>query len=222
MKKEYCRGQFITLEGGEGAGKTTQLAPIQAYLQAQGITAVMTREPGGTMLGDHIRQLLLKPASPAMPAMAPDTELLLMFAARAEHIAQVIRPALARGDWVISDRFIDSSYAYQCGGRGIAESRMAALETWVLQGFTPDLTLWFDIEPALGQQRVRERGTALDRFEAEQQAFFQRVHEHYQRRAQQYPARIYRVDAQQSVSAVTAQVLAAIQRQITRATGVEN
>ena len=133
-------GKFISLEGVDGAGKSTHLEHVAQYLRNKGRQVVLTREPGGTDLGERLRDLLLNRG-----AMHPDTEALLMFAARREHVEQVIRPALARGDWVISDRFTDASYAYQCGGRGIAEQRLKQLEDWVLQGFKPDLTLVFDV-----------------------------------------------------------------------------
>lgn len=201
-------GKLITLEGGEGAGKTTQQTAIQAYLQAKGIAVVLTREPGGTHLGEAIRGLVL---GSEFVGMATDAELLLMFAARAEHLAKVIRPALAQGQWVVCDRFIDATYAYQGGGRGVAVERIALLEQWSLQGLVPDLTLWLDLAPEMGLARANKRG-ALDRFETEQQSFFQRVRAQYQQRAQQAPHRIQPIDAAQSIESVTRQIQAVLDR----------
>ena len=201
-------GKLITLEGGEGAGKTTQQTAIQAYLQAKGIAVVLTREPGGTHLGEAIRGLVL---GSEFVGMATDAELLLMFAARAEHLAKVIRPALAQGQWVVCDRFIDATYAYQGGGRGVAVERIALLEQWSLQGLVPDLTLWLDLAPEMGLARANKRG-ALDRFETEQQSFFQRVRAQYQQRAQQVPHRIQPIDAAQPIESVTRQIQAALDR----------
>ncbi len=189
-------GKFISLEGVDGAGKSTHLEYVAEFLRNRGKQLVLTREPGGTELGERLRELLLHRG-----AMHPDTEALLMFAARKEHLEQVIRPALARGDWVISDRFTDASYAYQCGGRGIAEQRLKQLEDWVLQGFKPALTLIFDVPPdvaALRRGQVRE----ADRFEQEARDFFQRVRNAYLARARQEPERIKVIDADRAIAAI--------------------
>lgn len=188
-------GKFITLEGVDGAGKSTHLAFVADWLRAQGRQVIVTREPGGTPLGETLRELLLH------QAMDPDTELLLMFAARQQHLAELIRPALARGAWVVSDRFTDASYAYQCGGRGIAVERVAALETWVQRGFTPDLTLLFDVPPEVAEARRSAVRTA-DRFEREADSFFARVRNAYLERARTEPVRVRVLDARQSIAAL--------------------
>lgn len=176
-------GRFITLEGIDGAGKSTHLAWIESHLRGLGIPVVVTREPGGTVLGERLRELLLN------HPMHPETEALLMFAARREHLEQVIQPALARGDWVISDRFTDASFAYQCGGRGVPEAKLEILEQWVHGGFQPDLTLLFDVSVEVARSRL-PRGAGLDRFEQEQDLFFSAVRSAYLRRAERYPERI--------------------------------
>lgn len=186
---------FISLEGIDGAGKTTHLQWIADFLRAQGANVLVTREPGGTPLGESLRALLLS------EPMHIDTEALLMFAARREHIAQVIAPALARGDWVLSDRFTDASFAYQCGGRGIAEVRLQILEEWVQQGLQPDLTILFDVDVAIAHQRVRTHSDP-DRFEQEQLDFFERVRAMYLHRAAQYPARIRVVRTDRTIEAI--------------------
>lgn len=186
---------FISLEGIDGAGKTTHLEWMADHLRERGVAVTVTREPGGTPLGEALRSLLLK------EAMQIDTEALLMFAARSEHIAQVIRPALDRGDWVLSDRFTDASFAYQAGGRGIPEARLQTLETWVQQGLQPDMTILFDVEVAVAQQRVRSH-SVLDRFELEQAGFFERVRAMYLRRVQLYPERFRVVRTDQSLFAI--------------------
>ncbi|MDP2026494.1 dTMP kinase [Sulfuriferula sp.] len=173
---------FITLEGIDGAGKSTHLAWLAEQLRARGDEVVVTREPGGTPLGEALRGLLLS------EPMHIETEALLMFAARREHLDRVILPALARGAYVISDRFTDASFAYQCGGRGIDEDKLRVLEDWVQDGLQPDLTLLFDVEVAIASQRLAGNGN-LDRFEQEKKDFFERVRAQYLRRAQQYPAR---------------------------------
>lgn len=188
-------GKFITLEGVDGAGKSTHLAFVADWLRAQGRQVIVTREPGGTPLGETLRELLLH------QAMDPDTELLLMFAARQQHLAELIRPALARGAWVVSDRFTDASYAYQCGGRGIAVERVAALETWVQRGFTPDLTLLFDVPPEVAEARRSAVRTA-DRFEREADSFFARVRNAYLERARTEPVRVRVLDARQNIAAL--------------------
>ncbi|MDY6941843.1 MAG: dTMP kinase [Pseudomonadota bacterium] len=173
------RGFFVTLEGGEGTGKSTNLPFVCEYLQRHGIEVEQTREPGGTRIGERIRELLLH--GDDMPS---DTELLLMFAARSAHIQQRIRPALESGKWVICDRFTDASYAYQGGGRGIPEARIAALEDWVQGALRPDAVLIFDAPLEIAMARAVQRGHA-DRFEREQTVFFERVRETYLRRAEQ-------------------------------------
>ena len=193
------RGRFITLEGSEGAGKTTQMQFLRDQLQAAGHRVVCTREPGGSALGETLRGLLLG------QAMAVDTELLLMFAARAEHLAQVIRPALNHGQWVLCDRFTDATYAYQGGGRGIDWQRIAQLEQWVQGELRPDLTILFDLPVEIGLARAGKRGAA-DRFEQETVDFFQRVRSAYLQQAKAYPQRFRCIDATQSLAQVQAQL----------------
>lgn len=185
------RGRFITLEGSEGSGKSTNLAWVHHYLQEAGIPVTLSREPGGTPLGEQIRELLLDARQTAMHS---DTELLLMFAARAQHLHQLILPALERGEWVLCDRFTDASYAYQGYGRGIPLARIAQLEDWVQDKLRPDLTLFLDLPVALGLQRAGERGEA-DRFEREQLDFFERVRQGYLAQAAKEPARYRIIDA---------------------------
>lgn len=192
------KGKFITLEGGEGVGKTTNLSFIREYLIAQGISVVVTREPGGTVLAEKLRTLLLENQN---EVISEKTEILLMFAARAQHITNVINPALERGDWVLCDRFTDATYAYQGGGRGIDTQVIAWLEQFVQAGLQPDLTLLFDAPIELGMQRAKKRGS-LDRFENEKLAFFNQVREAYLQRAQQYSGRIKMIDATQSLENV--------------------
>jgi dTMP kinase len=177
-------GKFITLEGIDGAGKSTHLAWLTERICARGVEVVTTREPGGTPLGETLRELLLN------EKMHPDCEALLMFAARAEHMQQVIRPALTRGAWVISDRFTDATFAYQCGGRGIAEERIVILEKWVQQGLQPDLTLLFDAPLGIARERLDRNTANPDRFEREREDFFRRVRTVYLKRAETYPQRI--------------------------------
>ncbi len=196
-------GKFITIEGIEGAGKSTQIAFIQRYLSEKGHSVSVTREPGGTELGEQIRELLLTPRS---QGMAIDTELLLMFAARAEHIAQIIKPALERGEWVLSDRFTDATFAYQGGGRGISQQRISAIADWTLKGLQPDLTLLFDLPVEVGQQRVLSRNAEIDRFEQEKVDFFQRIRACYLERAQQQPNRIKIIDSNNSISTIQTQL----------------
>lgn len=191
-------GKFITLEGIDGAGKSTHLAWLENFLRSKGINAVTTREPGGTSLGEQLRALLLDHRQ----RMHAETEVLLMFAARREHLDKVILPSLERGDWVISDRFTDASFAYQGGGRGIAPDKLDVLEQWVQGGFQPDLTLYFDVPIELARQRVQSIKTA-DRFEKEQNEFFHRVRTAYLQRVHQFPGRIRLIDAGQPLSDVT-------------------
>jgi dTMP kinase len=191
-------GLFITLEGPEGAGKSTNREYLAARLRAQGIDVVLTREPGGTPLAERIRDLLLAPSD---ESMAADTELLLVFAARAQHLAQVIRPALARGAIVLCDRFTDATYAYQGGGRGLSHERIAVLEDFVQGQLRPDLTLVFDLPVEIGLARASARGQ-LDRFEQEGRAFFEAVRSTYLDRAKAAPDRYRLVDAALSLSEV--------------------
>ena len=193
-------GRFITVEGTEGAGKTSNIAFLQARLEAAGKTVVLTREPGGTPLGEAIRDLLLTRRG---DGMAVDTELLLMFAARAEHIAQLIRPALARGEWVLCDRFTDATYAYQGGGRRIDIDRIAALEHWVQGNLRPDLTIVLDVPVEVGLARAGRR-SAPDRFEREQLAFHEAVRAAYRTIAAREPGRVQVVDAEQPLPRVQA------------------
>ena len=184
MKPEVKPGKFITLEGIDGAGKSTHLGWLAASIRARDVEIVTTREPGGTPLGEQLRELLLH------QKMHSDSETLLMFAARAEHIQTVIRPALERGTWVISDRFTDASYAYQCGGRGVADARIVALESWVQQGLTPDLTLLFDAPLGVARERLARNTPNPDKFEREREDFFARVRAKYLARAAEHPGRI--------------------------------
>ncbi|MEQ1661374.1 MAG: dTMP kinase [Thiobacillus sp.] len=192
-------GKFITLDGVDGAGKSTHLSFVVEQLRQLGREVIVTREPGGTPLGETLRELLLH------REMDPDTELLLMFAARQAHLAQLILPALARGAWVVSDRFTDASYAYQCGGRGITVERIAALETWVQRGFKPDLTLLFDVPAEVAESR-RSAARAADRFEREADSFFNRVRNVYLNRARVEPERIRVLDARQSIATLQAEI----------------
>lgn len=196
------KGIFITLEGGEGGGKSTQLAYVQQRLEAAGKKVCVTREPGGTALSERIRELLL---DKSQSNMTDDTELLLMFAARAQHLAERILPALDTGEWVLCDRFTDATYAYQGGGRGIATERITQLEDWVQGALRPDLVLLLDLPVEVGLARAGNRGE-LDRFEREQQDFFERVRAAYLQRAEQYPERYRIVDASQDIEAVQTQI----------------
>jgi dTMP kinase len=187
-----ARGRFISFEGIDGAGKSTQHAWLVQYLRDRGRAVVATREPGGTPLGEKLRSLLL--AEP----MHLETEALLMFAARREHIAQVIAPALARGDWVICDRFVDASFAYQGGGRGLDWDKLKDLADWVLGDLEPDLTLIFDAPVAIAQQRLHAATANPDRFEQEQADFFEKVRAAYIRIARENPNRVRLIDATQT------------------------
>jgi dTMP kinase len=185
------QGKFITVEGIEGAGKSTAIKFIQEYLVQHSIDVVVTREPGGTEIAEAIRRVLLDYYE---EDMSRDAELLLFFAARAQHIARVIKPALAAGKVVLCDRFTDASFAYQCGGRGIDEDHLAVLETWVQGDLRPDLTILMDLPVDVGMERARNR-SAPDRFEAEQHQFFERVRQCYLDRAKRYSERFRIVDA---------------------------
>jgi dTMP kinase len=207
-------GKFITLEGGEGAGKSTQVDAVRAELTAAGLEVVVTREPGGTPRAEKIRELLLARSDEAMPESC---ELLLMFAARATHLHNLVLPSLKRGAWVVCDRFTDASYAYQGYGRGQSLQHIAQLEQWVQQGLQPDLTLLLDAPVELAMQRARQRNLAQgqgsgDRFEVEQNAFFERVRQGYLERAQNDRKRFRIVDASQSLADVTNQVRATIRQ----------
>lgn len=195
-------GRLITVEGVEGAGKTTCLSFVQRFLAARERPPVMTREPGGTPLGEAVRGLLL---GHDYAGMAVDTELLLVFAARAEHLSRVIRPALDAGRWVVCDRFTDASYAYQGGGRGMPAERIGVLESWVQGELRPDLTLLLDVPVEIGLARAAQR-SAPDRFESEQAQFFERARMAYRERAERFPERIRIIDASQPVEGVEAQL----------------
>ncbi len=200
-------GKFISIEGIEGAGKSTQMSFIQSYLEQQGKTVVVTREPGGTKLGEQIRTLLLTPRE---EGMSHDAELLLMFAARAEHIEQKIKPALDRGDWVLCDRFVDATFAYQGGGRGIDVKRIESIADWTLKDIHTDLTLLFDLPVEVGQARVLERNADKDRFEQEKSAFFEKIRQCYLNRADKEPERLKVIDASQDLEHVQQQVIVAL------------
>lgn len=204
------RGKFITLEGIDGAGKSTHLAWLGDYLKSRGVVARVTREPGGTPLGEKLRTLLLDKDQP----MHLETETLLMFAARREHIDKVIAPALACGDWVLCDRFTDATFAYQGAGRGADAARLAVLEQWVQGTLQPDLTILFDLPPALGRARAGSIKVP-DRFERENGEFFERVRNGYLQRAETSPHRVRVVDATRSVTEVQAD-LAAIAGELCR------
>ena len=191
------RGKFITLEGIDGAGKSTHLQWLAQHLQARGLKVRATREPGGTTLGERLRALLLDRDQ----QLHPETETLLMFAARREHVEKIIEPALAGGAWVLCDRFTDATYAYQSGGSGVAWEKVARLEQWTHPQLQPALTLLFDVSPDIGRQRVRQTKTA-DRFESERQAYFERVRQAYLRRARECPDRMRVVDASRGVTEV--------------------
>lgn len=193
------RGKFITLEGMDGAGKSTHITAIKHLLEQRGHEVVLTREPGGTELGEALRELLLH------RSMHAETETLLMFAARREHIAQVIAPALARGAYVISDRFTDATFAYQCGGRGVAGRKIQLLESWVQDDLQPDLTLLFDVPVAVSLQRL-QAARSPDKFEREGQVFFTRIREAYLERARQDAQRFRIIDADQPLDVVNKKV----------------
>lgn len=201
MSSAMNRGLFITLEGMDGAGKTTHLEWLRERLAATGTALTVTREPGGTALGETLREWMLHGGEPRQP----DTEALLMFAARNEHIARVIRPALEAGHWVLCDRFTDATYAYQSGGSGMPWTRIADLERWVQGDLQPDLTLYFDLAPDIGRARSRS-AREPDRFEREQTAFFERVRAAYLRRAQENPQRIRVIDASRSIEDIRSEL----------------
>ncbi len=200
-------GRFITVEGIEGAGKTTAMTVIGDWLRAQGERVVTTREPGGTPLGEELRALLLAHRE---GGMSGEAEVLLMFAARAEHLKRVIQPALAEGAWVVCDRFTDASVAYQGAGRGLGIKRVQALADWLHADLQPGLTLWLDLPVKLGLERAAGR-SAPDRFEAEKAEFFERIRGGYATLAEQCPKRIRRIDAEQPPTQVKAQIEALLQ-----------
>ena len=204
MNQHQPRGRFITFEGIDGAGKSTHIGFVTDYLQRAGRTVVSSREPGGTPLGEKLRDLVLH------ERMHLETEALLMFASRREHVAQVIEPAIARGDWVLSDRFTDASFAYQGGGRGLERARLDALEQWVHPHLQPDLTLLFDVPLDVARARLAATRT-LDKFEQEQSDFFGRVRAEYLRRAAGSNGRIVVIDSTVSVDDVRASLKAALE-----------
>jgi dTMP kinase len=199
------RGKFITFEGIDGAGKSTHIGFVTDFLKGHGKTVVSSREPGGTPLGEKLRDLLLH------EKMHLETEALLMFASRREHIAQVIEPGIARGDWVLSDRFTDASFAYQSGGRGMDRAKMEALEQWVHPHLQPDLTLVFDVPIEVARQRLDATRT-LDKFEQEKADFFTRCRNEYLRRAAQFPQRMAVIDSTQSIEETRARLTQALEK----------
>ena len=203
MIQEKClKGKFITIEGSEGAGRSTNIQFIENYLTEKKIPFILTREPGGTPLAEKIRDLLLDKAN---TSLCDDTELLLMFAARAQHLNELIIPALKAGKWVISDRFTDASYAYQGGGRGLSWQKIAQLEQWVQGDLRPDATILLDIPVAQGMQRVRNRGE-MDRFEQEQLSFFQRIRDSYLKLAKDNPERFHIINTLPAIEEVHKQL----------------
>jgi dTMP kinase len=189
------RGKFITLEGMDGAGKSTHIPTITALLEARDVEVVVTREPGGTALGESLRELLLH------QSMHAETETLLMFAARREHIAQVITPALARGAYVLSDRFTDATFAYQCGGRGVQADKIRVLEQWVQGDLQPDVTFLFDVPVEVSMQRLAG-ARSPDKFERESNDFFTRIRNAYLQRAHENPQRFHIIDANRSLNLI--------------------
>lgn len=202
------KSKFITIEGSEGSGKSTNIRFVQDFLSSKNIDYVSTREPGGTPIAEKIRDLLLDKSN---TSLCDDAELLLMFAARAQHLNELILPALDAGKWVISDRFTDASYAYQGGGRGLSWEKIAQLEQWVQGALRPDATILLDIPVDIGMDRVRERGET-DRFEQEQLSFFNRIRESYLRLAKENPERFHIVDTQPSIKDVHQQLIAVMEK----------
>jgi dTMP kinase len=196
---EIVRGKFITLEGMDGAGKSTHIPDIIKLLELKGVEVISTREPGGTSLGDQLRTLLLN------EAMHPETETLLMFAARREHISQIIEPALARGAWVLSDRFTDATYAYQSGGRGVLANKVIELEAWVQGDLQPDLTLLFDVPVEVSVARLASARTP-DKFERESAEFFTKIRNAYLDRANKNPNRFCVINSNQALDDVKVEV----------------
>jgi len=197
------RGRFITFEGIDGAGKSTQIEFVAESLRARGIDPVITREPGGTPLAEALRTLILN------EPMAPSTETLLLFAARSDHLERVIRPALTAGRWVLCDRFTDATYAYQVGGRGLPAEQVAVLERWVHPDLQPDVTLLFDVPPDVAAQRLA-KARAADRFESEQTGFFAAVRRGYLDRAAAHPSRYLIIDGTAAPDAVRSRIAAAL------------
>jgi dTMP kinase len=207
-------GKFITIEGGEGVGKSTQITTLRDWLSAAGAEVVLTREPGGTRRAERIRELLLESDQEPMPATC---ELLLVFAARATHVENVIRPALARGAWIVCDRFTDATFAYQGGGRGMLAEEIALLERLVQRELRPDLTLLLDAPVEIALARAHERNTTtkpVDRFEREQRDFFERVRQVYLERARQEPLRFAVIDATANRDTVSAAIRAAVESRL--------
>jgi len=195
-----ARGKLVTLEGIDGAGKSSHVEFLRERIAARGVEVAVTREPGGTPFGEKLREVLLREAAP------PLAEAIAMFADRSAHIAGMIEPTLAAGAWVLCDRFSDSTYAYQCGGRGADRAAVAALERIVHPALQPDATFLFDLDPAVAYERQRRRSTAPDKFEREQADFFRRVRDAYLERAREFPRRIHVVDASGTVEAVRARL----------------
>lgn len=201
-------GKFITIEGGEGAGKSTNIDFINNFLQQHDIEVVLTREPGGTPLAERIRKILLDKSE---TGMSSDTELLLMFAARAQHLSEVIIPAINQGKWVVCDRFTDATYAYQGGGRGIDTDRIAVLENWVQGGLRPDMTIILDLSVEVGLSRANNRSEP-DRFEQEDVDFFNRVRNAYLQRASASPDRYAVIDAEPELETVQQNLLKILEK----------
>jgi dTMP kinase len=210
MNNSITTGKFITVEGTEGVGKSTNMAFIEAWLKKAGKELVVTREPGGTELGEKLRAVLLDAKE---QSMCDDTELLLMFAARAQHLQEVIQPALAAGKWVLCDRFTDATYAYQGGGRGIKMSRIAQLEQWVQGDLRPDMTLILDLPVAAGLERAGKR-SAPDRFELEKHDFFNKVRDTYLARAAALPERYQVIDAAPSLTEVQQSIQRVLEKMV--------
>ena len=205
-------GKFISLEGGEGAGKSTLLAGLHRHLENRNIAVVRAREPGGTALGEAVRSIVL---DPALVAMTGEAELLLMFAARAQLVRELIEPSLSAGQWILCDRFADASYAYQGAGRGQSIARIDELERWACDGLKPDLTLLLDLPVATGRARAETRG-APDRIENEADAFFERVRDAYRQRAEDEPGRFRVIDASLSAAGVLEKATHAVDELIAR------
>lgn len=200
------RGRFITFEGIDGAGKTTQIDALEKHLREHGIEVVRSREPGGTPVGEKIREMLLN------DEMAVRTETLLFFAGRAEHVETKIKPALERGAWVLSDRFADATYAYQVGGKGFSSEETEALEAWTLKGFAPDMTVLFDLSPETAEERRHVRAGEEDRFERENKAFFEAVRAAYLDRAERNAERFLTVNAGDTPDAIAAVIKEGVAR----------
>lgn len=210
MNKSETKGRFITVEGTEGVGKSTNMAFIEDWLIKAGKELVITREPGGTELGEVLRQILLDAKE---KTMSDDTELLLMFASRAQHLQEVIKPALYAGKWVLCDRFTDSTYAYQGGGRGIDMSRIAQLEQWVQADLRPDMTFILDLPVAIGLKRAGKRSEP-DRFELEKHDFFNNVRDTFLARAQAHPQRYQVIDASPTINLVQQSIQAVLEKMV--------